>query len=626
MPEIKQDLRAATLIVSAANSLNRNMANFVCDGVGDEVEINAALNALPLQHGRVILLEGTYILAHPITIPGSYIILEGQGWSTLLDGDGLPTTEHGIIISSFSGVHIKNLAIQTMNGGGKTCHCIFIEDGANEFIIQEVYFLDSDSDAIHIEGTSINKGWILDNFIEGADDYGISVDMGALDRMTNLIISKNYIASVGVDGIYFGNTGNPADHCVISDNIIVTNDGCGIYAWTGVWLTINDNSLDNNLSYGIYLRDVSDSTIEDNIIQQSDLHNIYLNTCAQILVEGNYSYGAQDNAADNIHLDTNCSDCQAIGNYSIWAGRYGIFYGATRGLCSENRVASSGDDGIVIDAADFQVNGNHINDCGRDIAGTYHGIKVSGPSDRGQIISNYILSDGAVTQDGIHLASNAQYIQIVGNYCFNGMGSGIHLIDDNDYCLIKDNYCMENDDYGILIAAATCLGNTVENNKLMGNVTGQISDGGTDTALPFIYEPVHNPDSFIGNHPAEELIDGVITTTRLSLYVPASFQELVRIQAFVVAAAAGDMNYDVDTDYGKVCASEDYNTHGAAVADQIKTCVINDIECVDLVPATTLANLAASDLVGIEFSRDAIVGTDTIVGSVYLIGMRLQYV
>jgi len=119
MPEIKQDIRATTFVVASDDSLHKNDADYVCDGAGDEVEINQALNALPTQGGRVILLEGTYVLAHPITIPDHYIILEGQGWNTLINGDGLPTTEHGIVISSHSGVHIKNLDIQTENGGGK---------------------------------------------------------------------------------------------------------------------------------------------------------------------------------------------------------------------------------------------------------------------------------------------------------------------------------------------------------------------------------------------------------------------------------------------------------------------------------------------------------------------------
>ena len=47
MPEITQDIRGATLVVAANDSLHKNMADYVCDGVADQVEIQAALDALP---------------------------------------------------------------------------------------------------------------------------------------------------------------------------------------------------------------------------------------------------------------------------------------------------------------------------------------------------------------------------------------------------------------------------------------------------------------------------------------------------------------------------------------------------------------------------------------------------
>ncbi|KKM84022.1 hypothetical protein LCGC14_1303470, partial [marine sediment metagenome] len=599
-------------------------ADYTCGGAGDEVEINLALNALPAQGGRVLLLEGTYTLANPIVIPGDYITLEGQSWATFLDGDGLATTEHGISITSHSGVQIKNLSIQTQNGGMKTCHCIYIEDGANEFIIEHVYFMDSDSDAIHIEGTSINKGWILDNFIEGADDDGIHVDMGAGDFMVSLIITGNYIASTGLQGIYFGNTGTPAEHCVIAHNIIATTSDSGIWINTGNFILINDNTLDNCGTYGIYLRNVNDSTVEDNIIDQSDLHNIYLFTCAQCLVKGNYVYGAGDDAADNINLDTNSSDCTVIGNYSIWAGRYGIYLGGSRQSCSENYIASSGDDGIVVDSADFQANGNHIQDAGRDAAGTYHGIKITGTSDRGQVIANYIFSDGSITEDGIHLMSNVQYLQIVGNYCFDGMGSGIHLVDDNDFCMIKDNYCLENDDYGVSIDNANCANNTVMNNKLVGNVTGQINDVGTDTILPEVFVIVPNPDARLGTHMVVTLIDGAEEDVGFEFLVPSDFQELVRAQVFIVAGGAGDLRRSVDTNWGKVCAAEDYNTHVDTIAEGVVAVLADDITCFDI--AAALTNLAARDLVGVDFTRHGDDVLDTVGADCYCLGFRMQYV
>jgi len=50
MPEIKQDIRGATFVVAANDSVHKNMADYVCNGTritgGDQVEINLAIEAL----------------------------------------------------------------------------------------------------------------------------------------------------------------------------------------------------------------------------------------------------------------------------------------------------------------------------------------------------------------------------------------------------------------------------------------------------------------------------------------------------------------------------------------------------------------------------------------------------
>jgi len=347
----------------------------------------------------------------------------------------------------------------------------------------------------------------------------------------------------------------------------------------------------------------------------------------ECVISGN---GCHDNdnldtgAYDGINIGNLCTAIDVVGNHCGANHRYGIYSQAFPSNIVGNYVYENDQEGIYVVGPYTAIKANYVYVNGQDAAGTYHGIYCSGTDC--SIVANTVEDIGSHMEDGIHLPSGGDRIQINDNYIHDLMGDGIQLTANNDDCMVKNNYIHHCDDFGINIAAATCVRAIVENNKLLANGAGAINDQGTDTALPFIYEPVHNPDAFIGNHPAEDLPNNVVTTTRLSLYVPAEFQELVRIQAFVVAAAAGDLNYDVDTDYGKVCASEDYNTHGAAVADQIHTCAINDIECVDLVPATTLANLAAQDLIGIEFTRDGVVGTDTIAEHVYLIGVRMQYV
>lgn len=67
--------RAATLIVAASDSSisSREQADYTCDGTDDHVEIQAAINALPISGGKILLLEGTYIKGNAagITVPSN---------------------------------------------------------------------------------------------------------------------------------------------------------------------------------------------------------------------------------------------------------------------------------------------------------------------------------------------------------------------------------------------------------------------------------------------------------------------------------------------------------------------------------------------------------------------------
>jgi len=60
---------AATIVVAASDSLNRGAANYVCDGVADNVEIQAAINALPANGGKIQLSEGTFNISATIVFP-----------------------------------------------------------------------------------------------------------------------------------------------------------------------------------------------------------------------------------------------------------------------------------------------------------------------------------------------------------------------------------------------------------------------------------------------------------------------------------------------------------------------------------------------------------------------------
>ena len=69
-----------TFLIAANDTDERSKekADYVCDGVADEVEINNAISALPLSGGRIILSEGTFHIADTIKVPQG-VIIEGMG-------------------------------------------------------------------------------------------------------------------------------------------------------------------------------------------------------------------------------------------------------------------------------------------------------------------------------------------------------------------------------------------------------------------------------------------------------------------------------------------------------------------------------------------------------------------
>lgn len=58
--------------------------DYLCDGSADEVEINAAIQALPAWGGEVVLLDGVYLLHNPVVLNKANVTLRGNGPATEL--------------------------------------------------------------------------------------------------------------------------------------------------------------------------------------------------------------------------------------------------------------------------------------------------------------------------------------------------------------------------------------------------------------------------------------------------------------------------------------------------------------------------------------------------------------
>ena len=75
---------AATLTVASKDSLAKEKADYVCDGVDDQVEIQQAIDSLLPSGGMVELLEGTFHFGGDVEITKDDVTVKGMGRSTIL--------------------------------------------------------------------------------------------------------------------------------------------------------------------------------------------------------------------------------------------------------------------------------------------------------------------------------------------------------------------------------------------------------------------------------------------------------------------------------------------------------------------------------------------------------------
>lgn len=135
VPLVQATMReAATIIVAASDSLHPERADYVCNGVADDVEIQAAIDALPAVGGTVLLLEGNYNISNTIA---SVSNLSFQGYGAIitlannadLDMLSFPSDGKDITIEGFifdgnganQSVHSSDI-IRTLVGEGVAMH------------------------------------------------------------------------------------------------------------------------------------------------------------------------------------------------------------------------------------------------------------------------------------------------------------------------------------------------------------------------------------------------------------------------------------------------------------------------------------------------------------------------
>jgi len=263
MPEIRQDIRSATFVVAANDSLHKNMADYVCDGVNDHLTIQAAIDAMTT--GTVICLEGTYNNVSSVTLgdfksikflPGSIIEYTGIASPTfILQGD-----HSGLEFDTLRGRAdgTSEVAISLRGGPRQKITGGTIGEWTGQYFVKGVLFDQANSIDLMTAGT-VNIRSIY------GGEYGIDLEPGANTVEGNIfninIIARQTVrclrigADGGADSVQFnhfslgleGNAETPQlFDCYCSRNTIDITKGF-VTPTGAIWGHLHDTALYNNV-------------------------------------------------------------------------------------------------------------------------------------------------------------------------------------------------------------------------------------------------------------------------------------------------------------------------------------------------------------------------------------------
>ena len=162
--------------------------DYLCDGTADDVEINAAIDALPEEGGEIVLLDGSYYLADDIDVGTAGVTIRGNGQATKL-------------VRAADGVTMIKIRY-----GGCTVENLYLEG------LIETYTGSSNCGIYIGPDNNIIRGCT----IKGNTSYGIQC-WGAHNKIVENTITTSY---TGINIL--------EDYNVVSNNVVLSNSEHGI--------------------------------------------------------------------------------------------------------------------------------------------------------------------------------------------------------------------------------------------------------------------------------------------------------------------------------------------------------------------------------------------------------------
>jgi len=330
--------RAATIVVAASDAKDKVNADYVCDGVADEAEIEAAIAALPAGGGVVQLSEGTFYISTPIDVLRSNVMIRGMGAGLtrlfLVNGANCNVIVVGNGAVSLSNVHVRDL---TVDGNGEN------QTGAST----GVYFYGG-------SGCNLYDCSVVNVYVKNMYSDGVRFSYGV-----RALVSGCWAVNVGNVGYYFR-------YCMYSVIFLCVADTVGTYGY--YYLNTNNSVLSSCVGYSPGLFGFYGSSLNDSVVVGCNFYG------------GGYGVAV----AGNRNVVSGCV-CRGGSQHGIY------LIGAYNCAVTGNVVSGYSGDGIRVYSEDFNVlTGNRCTGNGG------YGINVSSAyADRTFVHGNELLGNGA---------------------------------------------------------------------------------------------------------------------------------------------------------------------------------------------------------------------------------------
>ena len=273
--DVRNYPRASRFVVgSSLSGITAKDCDYLCDGTDDQVEINAAIQALPATGGEVVILDGVYNITQKISVNKANTTLSGNGSATVLKRMWSSVAPEGVINVEGSGSNciIKNLCID----GNKASYTgmnfgIYISTNNNKIIGNTIN--SSMNTGIMAGG---NTQTIIGNICSNNKD-GISISYGQ-----NITIKGNTCSNNLTSSILLANTTNS----VVAGNVCNGNSARGIQLSYSNNNSITSNSSNNN-SFGIDVYNSNNNVFTGNVCNNNSSTGIFFSASINNTVTGN---------------------------------------------------------------------------------------------------------------------------------------------------------------------------------------------------------------------------------------------------------------------------------------------------------------------------------------------------